>query len=407
MARGDATIEKAGRPHINHNTMQHRQLLTPGPIPSELKIKASPYQESACRGSSKRKADCEKAVSSGKPDNGAIQSSTNSEDLPAKALKMMDHKFAVAGAGSVKDLHAALESNIYNQKTAVAGDSQINEEKDEFGAHSRNSTYQQTRERELEKHDNVACETSTRRVLRPRTKQNNYQDPESSESGSTSGDQAAAAATTTPARLEERRHEFDEEFYSDHLCTGLACEYPGCFALPELGSFPSASLLHEYQVDDDDDDDDLSGSALHPQGSLPLPHEDLSPVTSQNKQHVWTGYQAAGDQILSLAQSYQRPLLLSVREMAAKVDPEVHFHLQAPDSQDHHHQPELHSYAGQALRSEDDQAITVEVAGKWKYLRQITFEASLTCLSVSSQRRLSSRITHRPRSSLGIPRHSP
>lgn len=137
------TIAKEGRPHHNPNTMQHRELLAPGPATRELRIRASPYQELAC-GRPKRKArSSTKESSSGSADEKDLQRTKQGNDQPIKALKVIHHRFS---NGQPTNEHLRRVRNSYeNDKSPRMGESsQSGEDVDSLQAGLDSSIYQGT-----------------------------------------------------------------------------------------------------------------------------------------------------------------------------------------------------------------------------------------------------------------------
>jgi hypothetical protein len=326
MARRATTIEREGRPHINPNAMKHRDLLTPGPVVGKLRMKASPYQELAC-GSSKRKTDSV-TVSSADSSDEAIKSSTNSDNgQPVKSLKVIHHHFS-NGKPSEQSSRSQTPDSC-DERRPISEGQQTGLEKDGLRATPNHllykissgrwkSTKRQPRkcDRRLEDRERLR-ERLREQVLRP-GKYVNY-NPDEQALEPISDNQAAAAVKT------ENRLALDEGPPSDHLCTGIACEHSGCVSVPGLQNFTPGLPSHDSQVYGIKADS-FHASYKYPkdlQTNSQIPHNEPEPTDNT----------AAGNLSASSPQLYQT-WLLSIREMAVNLYPEVHHHSEAPQTED-------------------------------------------------------------------------
>lgn len=116
MAPAARRPSKEGRPNINAKGIQHRQLLQPGPVPKELKIRASPYQALVCNAPKKRKAD---SLTDGS--SASIQEYSPNADLtalrPVKNLKVIHHQFSNGENGEIQSYETSGETTPISNST--------------------------------------------------------------------------------------------------------------------------------------------------------------------------------------------------------------------------------------------------------------------------------------------------
>lgn len=368
-----APVEKEGRPHFNPHTMQHRELLKPGPKAAKLRMKASPYQELAC-GSSKRKANSSAVGSSSDTTQEGVQASTKlGEVKPIKALKVIHHRFSNGEPGDeqFKGCHCRA---ISEEAGTIKEGLQNGGKNGSVRATPNHLMYKDTRSGRWRTTDRQPRQYNyhlgsdggkqlSGRVLRPRT--NPKYCPDEQAPDSTSDDE-----TVTYVKNEDK-HGSDKGLGSGHLCTGLACAYPGCYARPDFRSITPTSLSHDNQKKD------FEANSFCGRSSSSGCHY-LSNSEPAKNQHGSISPRAAIDLATKALQSHPNPPL-SMREMAANLHPEVH-------------------YCSKDLKIEDDQAANV----LGKAIPCVGQDESITNHFSTYSVRFSKSVTNRQRSGMGI-----
>ena len=325
MADGKGPTQREGRPHYNPSAMQHRELLTPGPVAAELRIRPSPYQHLAC-GSVKRKVYPSTTDSSRDSSQEGMQLSTKSEDpKPTKALKVIHHNLSSGGPVHER-VRGCLKAVTFDGIPIHSEGLEPSEENEGLRVTAAHLTYQQTpsgrgrtTKRQARKcdHGSDGGMQQGDRMLNPRRKANHC--PNTQVPASTSGDQTPATAET------ENTHSSGIGALSAHICTGLACEYPDCHLRPEFSKTTSDLFSH---------DSCLTSIGANPfRGSLSYPDDCPATFELANDQLESTDDHAASDPTKYLIESLQHPLIC-MREMAASPYLEVPCQGQAPVTED-------------------------------------------------------------------------
>lgn len=320
MVVGKLPLPQEGRPNFNHKALQHRDLLTPGPVVTELRIKPSPFQELARR-SSKRKADALTVDSSSESaQEGPQPSSQPGNFQPIKTLKVVHHRFS-NGESPIEELAASQKPRRSDDGTTTGLAPQSGEEDDRQRATPSHLMYQSTRtgkwrstEQQPKKYHLGPGdgELFSARASRPRTDQNCHTDIETPTSAS--GDQVAARDKT------DGEYASNETVSSSHLCTGLACEHPNCNMTIEQKDFTSG-LLADYTL--------INGVQV----DKPLPRDHTISVGVPDDQHALFNHRGSGEPDQNTLEWFQyQPL--SVREMAMSLYPEIPDDNQAPKIED-------------------------------------------------------------------------
>lgn len=337
MLDGKASISKEGRPHVNYDAMQHRELLTPGPAAAKLRIRPSAYQKLAC-GSSKRQAESATVDSSASSIHGGVQPSAKLDNIqPIKAVKVIHHRFSDAESVNERS-GTSPEPEIGDEHRIISKDSKVAQEKEVLRAtpdcfmHGETlSGKRESPKGQLRKYNFGACEgePSSERVLRPHTKPVGRLVSQMLEAKSEEAQSGSSRAQDKDAA--------DKGALSGHLCSGLACEYSGCDLRAELRELTSDLPSSHNQISNNGFN--MSG------GSSSLLYDHLASNNAPNNNlHQSANPPPPGDLDASLVQSHQHPLM-SMREMATTFYPKVDNHVQNPY---HQHDPAART-SGEAI----------------------------------------------------------
>jgi hypothetical protein len=313
MVRRKELYAREGRPHANSNDddVQHRELLTSGPAETELKIRASPYQHLAC-GSSKRKAES-LAVDSSAESSEEVQQNANGESgPPVKALKMIHHRFS-NGQPVNKKFSGFEKSNTGAKSTSSSQELQSGEENEALGSSPSQMMYQETQsqkwttKKRQPRKSHIGSDGRRQQgshLLMHQAKSTDYADSPTPEP--TSEHQTVTCMVTEDGKAS------NEGVIPAHLCTGPACDHSGFDFTFEHRSLASASIANEPQLELE---------------TITFGRSFRTNLGTPNNHSEFTNIFAPGNLKTTTSHLHQ-PLLMSIREMAANHQPELHFQSQ-------------------------------------------------------------------------------